>query len=114
MTTSYDEPPNRAASSERRAMIADWDWQRHARCRSLGTDTFFAPDGESAATRRRREHDAKLICHDCRVRTICRTWAIRYGEPHGIWGGTTEQERRRHAPRRRPNESDDAGNRPAT
>jgi len=79
----------------RRATIADWDWQLHARCRSLGTDTFFAPDGESAVTRLRREHAAKLICLGCRVQTTCRTWAARHGEPHGIWGGTTEHERRR-------------------
>jgi WhiB family transcriptional regulator, redox-sensing transcriptional regulator len=33
------------------------------------------------------------ICAICRVRRECLTFALRTGQLHGIWGGTTEDER---------------------
>ncbi|MBS3694144.1 WhiB family transcriptional regulator [Rhodococcus qingshengii] len=74
-----------------------WDWQRHASCRYLDTDLFFACDSEGAGQRIRRERAAKQICEQCPVRLRCRTHAISSGEPFGVWGGTTELERRKLA-----------------
>ena len=37
---------------------------------------------------------AKQICAQCRVRGDCLDFAVRVKEPHGIWGGLTEVERR--------------------
>jgi len=37
--------------------------------------------------------EAKAICAICRVRRECLTFALRTGQHHGIWGGTTEDER---------------------
>ena len=34
-------------------------------------------------------------CGVCRVRDVCLAWAVRSGERYGVWGGTTEQHRRR-------------------
>ena len=41
-----------------------------------------------------RERDAKLICASCAVCVDCLQYALRIREAHGIWGGTTELERR--------------------
>jgi WhiB family redox-sensing transcriptional regulator len=35
-----------------------------------------------------------VICNGCAVRTDCLDFAVRVREPHGIWGGLTESERR--------------------
>ena len=41
-----------------------------------------------------REIRAKAICDQCRVRGECLEYAIRIREPHGIWGGMNEVERK--------------------
>jgi WhiB family transcriptional regulator, redox-sensing transcriptional regulator len=41
-----------------------------------------------------REMRAKTICDQCRVRGDCLEYAIRIREPHGIWGGMNEMERK--------------------
>jgi WhiB family redox-sensing transcriptional regulator len=41
-----------------------------------------------------REARAKSICAECRVRLDCLDYAIRIREPHGIWGGLNEVERK--------------------
>ena len=40
------------------------------------------------------------------MRTACLDWALRHGQGYGIWGGTTEEERRalRLTPAPRPAE----------
>lgn len=37
---------------------------------------------------------AKAVCGRCPVAAKCLDWALRAGEPAGIWGGTTAEERR--------------------
>jgi WhiB family transcriptional regulator, redox-sensing transcriptional regulator len=44
---------------------------------------------------------AKAICERCTIRRRCLDYALASGEPHGIWGGTTEDERRGFASRSR-------------
>jgi WhiB family redox-sensing transcriptional regulator len=41
-----------------------------------------------------RERRAKAICATCSVRRDCLDYALRIREPHGIWGGHNELERR--------------------
>jgi WhiB family redox-sensing transcriptional regulator len=61
---------------------------------------FFPPTfGERRDEREMRETRAKAICAECAVRTECLEFALRVREPHGIWGGLTESERRRRLPR---------------
>ncbi|MGW4339749.1 WhiB family transcriptional regulator [Rhodococcus koreensis] len=71
-----------------------WDWQTHAQCRPLDTDLFFPREGEGHGARIRRERTAKEICQSCPVRNQCQNHALSTGEPFGIWGGTTEKDRR--------------------
>jgi len=69
---------------------SDLAWQREAACRGLGLDEsrtmFFPARGESV------EH-ARAICDGCPVSTECLDFAL---ENHciGVWGGTTERQRR--------------------
>ena len=37
---------------------------------------------------------AKAICARCRVRPECLRFALATREAHGVWGGTSEEERR--------------------
>ncbi|GAF47114.1 MULTISPECIES: WhiB family transcriptional regulator [Rhodococcus] len=71
-----------------------WAWQLKAQCRRLGTDLFFPREGEGHGERIRRERSAKQICADCPVRAECRTHALSFREYHGVWGGTSERDRR--------------------
>lgn len=43
----------------------------------------------------------KSLCGRCPVKDQCLDWAVTTGQKHGIWGGTSERERRRLR-RRRP------------
>lgn len=70
-------------------------WLEHAACCEPGVDPeLFFPLGESGPAARQIA-DAKAICAQCPVAAQCRDWALRTGEPDGIWGGTTPEERRR-------------------
>ncbi len=75
---------------------ADEDlWQREASCRGPEAALFFPPtNAETRAERDAREARAKRICSDCPVSAPCLDYAIRIREPHGIWGGLNEAERR--------------------
>ncbi len=73
----------------------DDTWQRKAACRGPESTLFFAPTlPEARADRDAREERAKRICRECSVRGECLEYALRIREPHGIWGGLNEQERR--------------------
>ncbi|MCK8673263.1 WhiB family transcriptional regulator [Rhodococcus sp. HM1] len=56
---------------------------------------FFAPEDEPKGPQVRREREAKRICYQCPVLNQCRTYALSTREPYGVWGGTTERDRRR-------------------
>jgi len=68
-------------------------WSDHAICRGADPDLFF-PIGYSAPILQEQERAAKAICANCPVIADCLTWALSVGEPDGIWGGTTPEERR--------------------
>ena len=70
-------------------------WQRRAACRGPESVLFFAPNlPEARPEREAREARAKAICGECPVRHECLDFALRIREPHGIWGGLNETERR--------------------
>ena len=70
-------------------------WQRDASCRGPEAALFFSPAAaETRGERDAREERAKRICEDCPVQTPCLDYALRIREPHGIWGGLNEAERR--------------------
>jgi WhiB family redox-sensing transcriptional regulator len=69
-------------------------WMERAACRGLSTDLFFPERGADASA-------AKAVCAACPVRDDCYEYAFESGERHGIWGGTSERERRRIRRQRR-------------
>ncbi|WP_072690217.1 WhiB family transcriptional regulator [Rhodococcus marinonascens] len=70
-----------------------WDWQREAACRGRESSVFFHPDRERGRARAMRDVQAKLVCRGCPVLTPCRKHALSVGEPYGIWGGMSANER---------------------
>jgi WhiB family redox-sensing transcriptional regulator len=66
-------------------------WQREAACRGLGVEEsraiFFPSRGESI-------DEAKAICRHCPVTQECLDFALA-NRCIGVWGGTTERQRRR-------------------
>jgi len=70
-------------------------WQGKAACRGPQASAFFPPShAERKEEKLAREVRAKGICSDCHVRSDCLDYAIRIREPHGIWGGLNEVERK--------------------
>jgi WhiB family redox-sensing transcriptional regulator len=70
-------------------------WQAKAACRGPQSAAFFPPShAERKDEKLAREARAKTICRDCHVRSDCLDYAIRIREPHGIWGGLNELERK--------------------
>jgi WhiB family redox-sensing transcriptional regulator len=63
-------------------------WQDRAACFGIEPDVFFPISEEEAGA-------ALAYCSVCRIREECLAWALKNGERYGVWGGTTEQQRRR-------------------
>ena len=77
------------------AQQAQLIWQERAACRGPLGSVFFPPVlTERKVEKLAREERAKEICRMCPVLAECREYAISIREPHGVWGGMSEQERR--------------------
>lgn len=73
----------------------DVDWQKSALCHDTDVNLFFAPNTQERRDEREaRERKAKAICGACPVREHCLNFALGTREPHGVWGGLNEIERR--------------------
>jgi len=64
------------------------DWQERALCAQTDPEAFYPDKGGST-------RDAKRICQGCDVRAECLEYALAHDERFGIWGGTSERERRK-------------------
>ena len=70
-------------------------WQFRAACRGEDSALFFAPNYfEKREQKNARETRARAFCARCEVREVCLEYALGIREPHGIWGGLNESERR--------------------
>jgi len=70
-------------------------WQQRAACKGPQSAVFFPPSqAERKDEREARERRAKEICAGCPVRRPCLDYAMSIREPHGIWGGLNELERK--------------------
>lgn len=54
----------------------------------MDTNLFFPSRGDSCVA-------AKEVCAGCPVRQECLEFALAEREVYGVWGGTSERERRR-------------------
>lgn len=63
-------------------------WQSRARCLQVDPEIFFPERGGSSKA-------ARAVCDQCTVRIECLKYALTNREQFGIWGGTSERERRK-------------------
>ncbi|MEU7990830.1 WhiB family transcriptional regulator [Streptosporangium canum] len=63
-------------------------WQDFARCGEVDPEVFFPEKGGSVRA-------AKQVYRSCEVRAECLAYALDNHEDFGVWGGTSERERRR-------------------
>ncbi|MCL2782448.1 MAG: WhiB family transcriptional regulator [Propionibacteriaceae bacterium] len=63
-------------------------WQDKALCAQTDPEAFFPEKGGST-------REAKRVCAKCEVRQPCLEYALNHDERFGIWGGTSERDRRR-------------------
>jgi WhiB family redox-sensing transcriptional regulator len=64
------------------------DFGGHPACADADPELFFPESGQTEQIER-----AKAVCADCPVLTSCLRFALRH-PVQGVWGGTTEDERR--------------------
>ena len=71
---------------------ADYSWRSKAICKDTDPDLFFpvGTTGQALVQIAR----AKEVCGECPVRVDCLEYAIETNQDSGIWGGTSEEERR--------------------
>lgn len=67
------------------------DWSS-ALCAQTDPELFF-PDGIGGAVHHRTKA-AKKMCARCPVQPSCLDWALDTDQSYGVWGGTTDHERR--------------------
>jgi WhiB family redox-sensing transcriptional regulator len=75
---------------------SDWqrrEWRRQGACLGADPDLFFPISATAAAAPQVAR--AKAICADCPVRSACLGFAMANRDLSGIWGGTTDEERRK-------------------
>ena len=68
------------------------DWRHHALCRDEDPELFL-PIGTAGPAATQVEQ-AKAVCRVCPAVEPCLTWALETGQDAGVWGGTSEDERR--------------------
>lgn len=69
-------------------ILQDIAWQGKARCLEVDPEIFFPERGGSSKA-------ARQVCMYCEVRIECLKYALANREQFGIWGGTSERERRK-------------------
>jgi len=69
------------------------DWRAEGACVTADPDLFFPFATGALGTR--QANQARRICAGCVVRVQCLQFAMSVPEAHGVWGGTTPEERLR-------------------
>jgi WhiB family transcriptional regulator, redox-sensing transcriptional regulator len=82
-----------AAGSSVRRTFAVADWREAAACRHIDPELFFPVGTTGVATH--RIEAAKRVCRSCEVIESCLEFALSTNQESGVWGGTSEDERRR-------------------
>jgi WhiB family redox-sensing transcriptional regulator len=67
--------------------------RREGACRDRDPELFFPLSGHGAAHREQVE-EATQVCRSCPLAAQCVSYALSGVVEYGIWGGTTEQDRR--------------------
>lgn len=73
--------------------LASDEWRRRSSCRDTNPELFF-PVGTTGPAIEQIEA-AKSVCRSCEVQVQCLEYALETNQDSGIWGGTSEEERRK-------------------
>jgi len=76
------------AESFRRGGTMDTNWMARGRCKDMDPALFFPSDSIGVRS-------AQHVCVDCTVRLPCLSFALANSINDGVWGGTSERQRRR-------------------
>ena len=76
----------RASNSGSESLAAVWITRRG--CGDIDPNVFFPNDGAGVVV-------AQKVCAKCPVKVPCRDYALANNITHGVWGGTSERQRRR-------------------
>jgi WhiB family redox-sensing transcriptional regulator len=68
------------------------DWRQGALCREEDPELFFPIGSTGPAANQVAE--AKAVCRRCPSVDPCLTWALDTNQDAGVWGATSEDERR--------------------
>ena len=71
---------------------ADYTWRKNALCRDTDPELFFPVGSTGQALQ--QISAAKEVCCECPGKTECLEFAFETNQDCGIWGGTSEDERR--------------------
>jgi WhiB family redox-sensing transcriptional regulator len=74
------------------ALGSDYTWRSNAVCRDTDPELFF-PVGTTGQALLQLSK-AKETCDQCTVKVECLQFAIDTNQDSGVWGGTSEDERR--------------------
>ena len=79
--------PGEACVGQGRHIEGRSEWRKNALCLGMDPDLFFPSVSAEIPA-------AKAICADCPVQSECLEYALENRIAHGIWGGSTERQRR--------------------
>ena len=83
-------------------LTGETPWRGDAECRRENAAVFFPPPHfEMKPEKDEREDKARALCRACPVQRECLEYSLSVQEPHGIWGGLNELERKRLLRKRR-------------
>lgn len=74
----------------------DWDaddWRQAAACRNIEPELFFPVGATGTAVN--QIDAAKRVCDQCGAAEPCLEFALATNQESGVWGGTSEEERRK-------------------
>jgi WhiB family redox-sensing transcriptional regulator len=80
-------------SPARTLTFANDDWRDVASCQDTDPDLFFPVGTTGPAIEQIRQ--AKAVCETCPSKAPCLEFALTTNQDSGVWGGTSEEERRK-------------------
>jgi WhiB family redox-sensing transcriptional regulator len=71
----------------------DLQWRHRGACNRMSPELFYISSDTNPQHARNQNQSAREVCGSCDVRDECFDWGIKH-EKYGVWGGTSESERR--------------------
>jgi WhiB family redox-sensing transcriptional regulator len=82
-----------ALTSSRSLSLAADEWRSLASCQDTDPDLFFPVGTTGPAIE--QIANAKAVCEACAAKEPCLEFALSTNQDSGVWGGTSEEERRK-------------------